>query len=89
MADRKITELPAASAITGDDLIAIVDDPNGTPITQKATASMLATFIGVATTQVYEGRAPAAPDDPTRPAINYPTGGGSIEQWSVVGQIWV
>ncbi len=89
MSDKKISELPAASAVTADDLIVIVDSPSGTPVTQKATAAMLATFIGGATSQVYEGRDPAAPDDPTRAAINYPTGGGSITQWSIAGQIWV
>lgn len=38
---------------------------------------------------VYEGRAPAAPDDPTQPAIDFPVGGGSIQQWSVILQAWV
>lgn len=89
MSDKKITELPTATAITSDDLIAIVDDPNGSPITKRATAGLLASFVSSAAAQVYEGRAPNAPDDPTRAAINYPTGGGSIEQWSVAGQTWV
>lgn len=90
MADVKISALPAASGVTADDLLAIVDDPGGAPVTQKATASQLAAYIGTtALVQVYEGRAPAPPDDPTRPAINYPTGGGSIEQWSVGGAAWV
>ena len=39
--------------------------------------------------QIYEGRAPAAPDDPTLPAIDFPSGGGSMQQWSVVLQAWV
>lgn len=89
MADKKITELPAASAITSDDLIVIVDSPAGTPITQKATAGMLATFVVSAAGQVYQGRSPAAPDDPTRPALDYPSGGGSLLQWDVPSQLWV
>lgn len=44
---------------------------------------------GSGTVQVYEGRAPAAPDDPTQAAIDFPTGGGSIQQWSVTLQSWV
>ena len=88
--DRKITELPAASAITSDDLFAIVDDPAGTPITQKATASQLVTFISTSLTQVYTGASPpVAPDDPTRAALYYPTGGGSLLQWSIGTATWV
>lgn len=41
------------------------------------------------TTQVYENRDPAAPDDPTKAAINFPTGGGPITQWSIASQAWV
>lgn len=89
MADRRITELPAASAVSADDLFAIVDAPSSNPVTQKATAAQLATFIGSATTQIYQGRAPAAPDDPTRPALNYPIGGGGLEQWDIPSQLWV
>lgn len=89
MADKKITQLPPAAGVTADDLIPIVDDPGGAPVTQKATAAQLAAFIYSATIQVYEGRAPAPPDDPTRPALNYPTGGGSLEQWSVGAGAWV
>lgn len=39
--------------------------------------------------QVFEGRAPAAPDFPAAAALNYPTGGGTIEQWDTVGGNWV
>lgn len=89
MADRKITELPLGSDLAAIDLLAKVDDPNGAPVTQKITGAMIAAFVASTTAQVYEGRAPNAPDDPTRAAINYPTGGGSIEQWSVATQTWV
>ncbi len=39
--------------------------------------------------QVYEGRAPAAPDDPTKAAIDYPVGGGVIQQWDIGTATWV
>lgn len=39
--------------------------------------------------QVYEGRAPAIPDDPTKPAVDFPLGGGTMLQWSVQDQTWV
>lgn len=39
---------------------------------------------------VFSGAAaPAAPTDPTKPALFYPDGGGPIQQWDVVGQAWV
>ncbi len=43
---------------------------------------------GGGTIQVYTGAAPpAAPDDPTKPALYYPTGGGTLFQWD--GAAWV
>lgn len=39
--------------------------------------------------QVYENRDPAAPDDPSKAAISFPTGGGTMTQWSVADQAWV
>ena len=41
MADVKISELTAASAVTPDDLFVIVDDPAGSPVTKKVSASVL------------------------------------------------
>lgn len=41
MADKKITELTALTAVAPEDLFVIVDDPAGTPITKKVTASDL------------------------------------------------
>lgn len=37
--------------------------------------------------QVYEGRDPAPPDDPTKAAVSYPVGGGALTQWD--GAAWV
>jgi len=39
--------------------------------------------------QITQGRSPAAPDDPTLPALDYPVGGGSLLQWDVPSQTWV
>ena len=41
MADVKISELSASSAVTPDDLFVMVDDPSGTPVTKKVSASVL------------------------------------------------
>ena len=45
MADVKISELTAATAATSDDLVVIVDDPSGTPVTKKLTIAELATAV--------------------------------------------
>lgn len=43
---------------------------------------------GAGAQEVYTGAAPpAAPDDPTKPAVFYPTGGGALLQWD--GAAWV
>ena len=42
---------------------------------------------GGGTVQVYEGRDPLPPDDPTKAAVNYPIGGGALTQWD--GAAWV
>jgi len=39
--------------------------------------------------QVYEGRDPLPPNDPTKAALNYPTGGGIVTNWVVGTQSWV
>jgi hypothetical protein len=42
------------------------------------------------TAQVFTGAAPpAAPTDPTQPAVFYPTGGGSLLQWDIGTATWV
>lgn len=38
--------------------------------------------------EVYEDRAPAAPDDPSRPAVNYESATGALTHWSVANQSW-
>ncbi len=44
---------------------------------------------GSALQQVYIGRDPALPDDPTKPALSFPSGGGTITQFDVLSQTWV
>ncbi len=43
---------------------------------------------GSGTTQVYIGKDPTAPDDPTKAALSYPSGGGTMTQWDVASQTW-
>jgi hypothetical protein len=46
VADKKITELAAIDAVQPTDLLVVVDDPGGTPITKKATVSQVAAAGG-------------------------------------------
>lgn len=39
--------------------------------------------------QVYQGRNPSPPDDPTIPAIDFPVGGGGMTEWDVPSQQWL
>jgi hypothetical protein len=39
--------------------------------------------------QVYDGLVAPTPDDPTLPAVFYPSGGGPMQQWDVDTQAWV
>jgi hypothetical protein len=41
MADVKISQLPVATDVTPDDLLVLVDDPTGSPITKNVSVSVL------------------------------------------------
>lgn len=43
---------------------------------------------GGGTPQVFDTY-PAVPDDPTKAALSYPSGGGTLYQWDVGSQTWV
>lgn len=45
MATKKITQLPAATAVVATDIVPIVDDPGGTPVTQKSTWTLVRDYI--------------------------------------------
>lgn len=45
MVDIKVTDLTAISAVAAEDLLAIIDDPSGTPLSRKATITQLVTFL--------------------------------------------
>lgn len=47
MADAKVTSLSALTAITGDDVLYVVDDPGGTPASKKATAAVLRDYTNM------------------------------------------
>ena len=45
MADVKITTLTTLAAPAGEDLLVVVDDPSGTPVTRKATVAALLALV--------------------------------------------
>ena len=65
--------------------------PPGLVPYQILTALMgLSGGTGGGTIQVYTGAAPpAAPTDPTKAAVFYPTGGGSLQQFDLGSGTWV
>jgi hypothetical protein len=45
MADKRITQLTASSGLVATDILPVVDDPGGTPETQKATVQQVADAV--------------------------------------------
>jgi hypothetical protein len=45
MADSKISDLTELTSVNNADLVAIIDDPSGTPVTKKITKANLVTNI--------------------------------------------
>jgi hypothetical protein len=48
MADVKITDLTAVASVAGTNTFEVTEDPSGTPVSKKATAAQLATYIDAA-----------------------------------------
>jgi len=60
MADLKITQLTENTTPVGADLLPLVDDPAGTPLTQKITLTSVATWLATLT-QTLAGKTLTAP----------------------------
>jgi hypothetical protein len=48
--DKRVTELTSIDAVTGSDLVMVIDDPAGTPVNKKATVNQV--LVNVAKTDV-------------------------------------
>lgn len=55
MADKKITQLTALTTLSNDDLLVVVDDPSGTPVTKKITASNLKAGLAPTASPTFTG----------------------------------
>lgn len=66
MASAKITQLPALTTPDNGDLLVIVDDPSGSPVTKKITAANLLTLqtVRVATVMLTNAQILALPTTP-------------------------
>ena len=53
MADKKVTELSAITNLSGDDLLLVVNDPSGTPASNKVTLTNL--FANVVPDTTHKG----------------------------------
>ena len=49
MSDKKITQLTALTTVDNSDVLAIVDDPAGSPVTKKVTADVLGEYMSTNT----------------------------------------
>jgi Alpha galactosidase C-terminal beta sandwich domain len=56
-ADVKISALPASTNLTFDDLLVMVDDPGGTPVTKKITAAALGSTLPAVPTNIVKALA--------------------------------
>lgn len=56
MADSKISGLTAIGTLGADDLIAVVDDPAGTPLSRKATMQQVQDLVAPAASDTVAGR---------------------------------
>lgn len=63
MADKKITQLTALTAVDNSDVLAIVDDPAGSPVTKKVTADVLGEYMSTNTHVVNAISANSSPTD--------------------------
>ena len=63
MSDKKITQLTALTTVDNADVLAIVDDPAGSPVTKKVTADVLGEYMSTNTHVVNAISAGSSPVD--------------------------
>ena len=63
--------------------------PGLVPYAMLSAISNISGGGGGGAQEVYIGRDPLPPDDPTKPALSFPSGGGTLTQWDVGSASWV
>lgn len=81
MADSKITELTELTSVVATDLLAVIDDPAGTPITKKATVANVGAAVQLDNL--------AAPDDNTDLNATSTKHGLALKVSSTVGDMLI
>lgn len=76
MADAKISALTALTTPSTDDLLVIVDDPSGTPVTKKITMANVAAYLAALTESL------------TGKTLVSPIFSGSFNGWTEVTDSW-
>ncbi len=76
MSDAKITALTALTTLLGTDILPVVSDPGGTPITKKITAANMAVYFA-ALTEIL-----------TNKTLTSPTLQGTIDGWIFANETW-
>ena len=65
MADQKLTQLDIIAGVAGEDLIYVVDDPSGTPVSKRATVDQLVAYAASAVATLANKSIDAANNDLT------------------------
>ena len=63
-------------------------DPRRFLLVKEVLATIAGGGGGGGTIQVFQDATGAPPTDATKPALSFPTGGGTISQWDVPSQTW-
>ena len=66
MADQKLTQLSAITSAGASDLIYIVNDPSGTPVSKKITVSDLLKYLSSGTNNVVSKFSRSSADIPSQ-----------------------
>ncbi|OGI00482.1 MAG: hypothetical protein A2Y25_12085 [Candidatus Melainabacteria bacterium GWF2_37_15] len=78
MADKKITQLDELTSVSSSDLMLVIDDPAGTPVSKKAT---IQNVVNAGASGVYcrwRGSGSSTPDSPQEGDIWNDTTSGNI-----------
>jgi len=90
MSCRSVSLESSGESLAQDECDCVVIQQVSNPrLTQAQLDIIIAAVISQLSVQIYQDHTGSPPDDPTLPALSYPTGGGTLSQWDVDSQTWV